>query len=143
MGLRTRGLLALAILPLLAACACASEMVVIVSARNPAPMLRQDQVAAIFLGQLARFPDGSEAVALDQPAGAPLRDEFYLRVASKDPALLKAWWSKMVFTGRGQPPREAADSVAVRKLVAEDPSLIGYIDRAALDASVRPVLVLH
>jgi hypothetical protein len=49
----------------------------------------------------------------------------------------------MLFTGRGQPPREAPDNAAVRKLVADNPSLIGYIDRSALDASVKPVLVIQ
>jgi ABC-type phosphate transport system substrate-binding protein len=142
MGIYASRWLAGLALPLLSAFASATEMVVIVSARNPAPVLRSDQAAAIFLGQLGRFPDGSEAVALDLPLGAALRDEFYLRVANKNPALVKAWWAKMVFTGRGQPPREATDSVAVRKMVAENPSMIGYIERAALDASVRPVLVL-
>jgi ABC-type phosphate transport system substrate-binding protein len=143
MGTPTRRLLAAAALSLLACAARASEMVVIVSAHNPAPLLRSDQVAAIFLGQACCFPDGAEAVALDQPVGSALRDSFYARVTNKSPALLKAWWSKMVFTGRAQPPRELADSIAVRKAVAENPALIGYIDRAALDASVRPVLVLR
>jgi hypothetical protein len=49
----------------------------------------------------------------------------------------------MVFTGRGQPPREAASDAAVRRMVADNPSMIGYIERAALDPSVRPVLVLQ
>lgn len=132
---------------LLAACvlapAQAADLVVIVSARSPVTMLRADQVAAIFLGQSARFPDGQEAVPLDQRIGSPQRDEFYARVTSKTPALLKAWWSKMVFTGRGQPPLEAPDSAAVRRCVADDPGKVGYIDRGALDASVRPVLVVQ
>jgi ABC-type phosphate transport system substrate-binding protein len=123
--------------------AAAGELVVIVSARSPVTALRADQVAAIFLGQSARFPDGLEAVPLDQRLGAPLRDEFYLRVTSKTPPLIKAWWSKLVFTGRGQPPAEAADSAAVRRRVAENPDMIGYIERAALDASVRAVLVVQ
>jgi ABC-type phosphate transport system substrate-binding protein len=80
--------------------------------------------------------------AIDQPVGSNTRDEFYARVASKSPALLKAYWSKLLFTGRGQPPREVDGNVAVKKLVAETPGLIGYIDRSALDATVRPVLVL-
>jgi ABC-type phosphate transport system substrate-binding protein len=143
MGIRTRGLFAAALLTLSLASAGAAELVVIVSARNPTAALRADQVAAIFLGQAGRFPDGAEAVALDQPLASPLRDEFYQRVANKSPALLKAWWSKMVFTGRGQPPRELPDSAAVRRQVADNPCMIGYIDRSALDASVRPVLVLH
>jgi len=120
-----------------------ADLVVIVSSRSPVSALRPDQVAAIFLGQTARFPDGLEAVPLDQPLGSKLRDEFYERVASKTPALLKAHWSKMVFTGRGQPPVEAPDSAAVRRRVAENPELIGYIERGALDASVRPVLMVR
>jgi len=128
----------------LGACAGArAELVVIVAADNPAPAMSADQVAALFLGQAARFPDGAPALALDQRVGSPARDGFYSQVAGKTPALLKAHWSKMVFTGRGQPPREAPDSASVRRMVAANPAMIGYIDRAALDASVRPVLVLR
>jgi hypothetical protein len=140
---RFRRLLAGALLSLAAAATGAADLVVIVSARSQVNALRPDQVAAIFLGQTARFPEGQEAVPLDLPLGSPLRNEFYLRVASKTPALLKAHWSKMVFTGRGQPPAELLDSAAVRRRVAEDPELIGYIDRAALDPSVRPVLMVR
>jgi ABC-type phosphate transport system substrate-binding protein len=131
---------------LLAACAGlarADDLVVVVSARSPVEAMRPDQVAAIFLGQAPRFPNGAVATALDQPVGSPERDQFYLRLAGKTPALLKAYWSKMVFTGRGQPPRELPGSAAVRKAVAEDPALIGYIERAALDPSVRQVLLVH
>lgn len=123
--------------------ASAADLVVIVSARSTAPALRADQVAAIFLGQSAQFPDGAEVAAIDQPVGSATRDAFYSQVASKSPALLKAYWSKMLFTGRGQPPREVDGNAAVRKLVAETPGMIGYIERSALDASVRPVLVLR
>ncbi len=127
-----------------AAClrAGAAELVVIVSAKSPVGSLRADQVADIFLGQIASFPGGQEAVALDQRIGAPARDEFYAKVTGKSAPLLKAYWSKMIFTGRGQPPQEVANSAAVRRMVAADPSLIGYIDKAALDASVKPVLVV-
>lgn len=120
----------------------AADMVVIVSAKSPVSVLRVEQVAAIFLGQTARFPDGSEAIPLDQRVGSPLRDTFYSRVTGKTPALLKAYWSKMVFTGRGQPPAEAVDDAAVRHQVAENPELIGYINRSALNDSVRSVLVM-
>lgn len=143
MGFRLRHLLGALALAIGAAANASAELVVIVSARNPAPALNSDQIAAIFLGQSGRFPDGAEAVALDQRLGSQERNQFYQQVAGKTPALLKAHWSKMVFTGRGQPPREAADSASVRRMVADNPALIGYIERSALDASVRPVLVLR
>ncbi len=131
---------------LLALCArqaVAAELVVIVSSKNPVTTLRPDQVAEIFLGQIASFPGGLDAVALDQNLGSPVRDAFYSKVASKSPPLVKAHWTKMIFTGRGQPPKEAGDSAAVRRKVAANPSLIGYIDKAALDDSVRAVLVVR
>lgn len=145
MSYRIRRFLATAVLPLalVLSSSASAELVVIVSARSPAQGLTSDQVAAIFLGQAGRFPDGQEVLALDQRVGSQERNAFYRQVTGKTPALLKAHWSKMVFTGRGQPPREAADSASVRRMVAENPSMIGYIDRAAVDASVRPVLVLR
>ena len=143
MALRIPALLAAAVLACAAAADASAELVVIVSARSPAPQLSGEQVAAIFLGQAGRLPDGSEVVALDQRIGSGERNQFYQQVAGKTPALLKAHWSKMLFTGRGQPPREAPDAASVRRMVADNPSMIGYIDRSALDSSVRPVLVLR
>lgn len=138
-----RQLLAASLLALLAPCAGAGELMVIVSAKSPVGAMRADQVADIFLGQVGHFPDGTEAIALDQSVGSPQRDEFYARVAAKTPVLMKAYWAKMIFTGRGQPPKEAPNSAAIRKLVADNPALIGYIDKSALDASVKPVLLVH
>jgi ABC-type phosphate transport system substrate-binding protein len=123
--------------------AAAGELVVIVSAKSTVSALRPEQVADIFLGQLSSFPGGVEAVALDQNIGSPERDEFYSKVTAKTRPLVKAHWTKMIFTGRGQPPREIGDSAAVRKKVAENPSLIGYIDKAALDSSVKAVLLVR
>jgi len=138
-----RKLLCSLLLVLLAGASAAAELVVVVSARSPVTTLRAEQVADIFLSEATRFPDGGEVVALDLPIGSPLRDDFYLKVANRTPALMKAYWTKKIFTGRGQPPRELPNSQAVRKLVADNPTLIGYIERSAIDASVRPVLVVH
>jgi ABC-type phosphate transport system substrate-binding protein len=121
----------------------AAELVVIVSSKSPVSALRPEQVADIFLGQIANFPGGAEAVALDQAIGSPERDEFYSKVTSKTRPLVKAYWTKMIFTGRGQPPKEIGNSAAVRKMVADNPTLIGYIDKSALDASVKTVLLVH
>jgi ABC-type phosphate transport system substrate-binding protein len=34
------------------------------------------------------------------------------------------------------------DSARLKKLIASNPNFIGYVDRAAVDASVKPVLIL-
>ena len=126
----------------LAAAVQAGDIVVVVSAKNPVTTLAPEQVAHIFLAQTARLPDGAEVAAIDQPIGSELRDRFYSKVTGMSPTLVKSYWTKMVFTGRGQPPKVVDGSIAIRKLVAENPLLIGYIDRTALDDSVREVFAV-
>lgn len=121
----------------------AADLVVIVSARAPVTALRADQVADIFLSESNRFPDGGEATPVDQQVGTVLRDEFYEKVARRSPALMRAYWTKMIFTGRGQPPREVPGNAGVKKLVADNPGMIGYIDRSELDPTVRAVLMVR
>lgn len=136
-------LLVAILLSTLAVVANAGDIMVIVSASNRVQALRPDQVADIFLGQIGHFPDGTDVIAIDQGIGSAIRDEFYVKVVSKTPPLVKAYWTRMIFTGRAQPPRELPDSIAVRKLIAANPNLIGYIDRSALDSSVKTILQVH
>jgi ABC-type phosphate transport system substrate-binding protein len=118
----------------------AADVVAVVSARNPVTTLSRNQVADIFLGRTTRFPDGSAAVPIDQQESSAARDEFYFKFADKSPAQVKAYWSKIIFTGRGQPPREASGSLKARKLVADTPNAIGYIEQGMVDSSVRVLL---
>ena len=70
---------------LFSAIAQAGELVVVVSARSQVEAMRPDQVAAIFLGQSARLPDGTVATPIDQLIGSSQRDGFYQRVTGKTP----------------------------------------------------------
>ncbi|HLO93975.1 MAG TPA: phosphate ABC transporter substrate-binding protein, partial [Burkholderiaceae bacterium] len=62
---------------------------------------------------------------------------FYAQVAGRSEAQIKAYWSRMVFTGKGAPPQEVGDGAAVKKLLANNPNLVGYIDAAQVDGSVK------
>jgi ABC-type phosphate transport system substrate-binding protein len=116
-----------------------AEVVAVVSTKCPVSTLSKNQVADIFLGRAARFPDGSAAVPIDQVEGSPARDEFYLTFAGKSAAQLNAHWSKIIFTGRGQPPAEVASGAEVKKRLAANPTAIGYIEAALVDSQVRVV----
>jgi ABC-type phosphate transport system substrate-binding protein len=115
----------------------AQEVVAVVSAKSPVTTLNADQVADIFLGKTSRFPDGSQAVPIDLGEDSPARDRFYAQYTGKSPAQVKAHWSKIIFTGRGQPPRQANSSSEAKKLIADNPNAIGYIDQSQVDNSVR------
>jgi hypothetical protein len=79
-------------------------------------------------------------VPIDQPEGSAARDEFYTRIADMSPAQVKAFWSKIIFTGRGQPPRTVTSGMEAKKALVANPNAIGYIDQSLVDSSVRVVL---
>ena len=115
----------------------AEDVVAVVSAKSPITALNSEQVADIFLGKTTRFPDGSAAVPIDQTEESPDRDRFYAQYTGKSPAQVKAHWSKLIFTGRGQPPRQVANGAEAKRAVAQDPHAIAYIDNRLVDSTVR------
>jgi ABC-type phosphate transport system substrate-binding protein len=124
----------------LAAGAASADVVAVVSANSTIITLSKAQVTDIFLGRVSRFPDGAQAVPIDQAEGSVVRDQFYVKVAGKSPAQVKAFWSKIIFTGRGQPPKAVSTSIEMKKRIAENPAAIGYIESQLVDDTVRVVL---
>lgn len=120
-----------------------ADLVVITSVKNTHLELSLYQVAEIFLGKSATFPGGVLALPLDQVEGTPARDEFYLRIVGKNAPQMTAYWSKMIFTGQGKPPAEIGDSLAIKRQIMANPHAIGYVDKNAVDSSVRVLLKLY
>jgi ABC-type phosphate transport system substrate-binding protein len=114
-----------------------ADVVAVVSAHSAITSMSKSEVADIFLGKTTRFPDGKAVMPIDQAESSPLRDEFYLKFTGKSPAQLRAHWSKIIFTGRGQPPPVALSSVEIKKRIVADPDAIGYIERTMVDGSVK------
>ena len=125
----------------LAGTLASAEVVTVVSAQNPVTALSRSEVSNIFLGKTSRFPDGTAAVPIDQPEGSAVRAEFYRSVSNRQPADIKAYWSKMIFTGRGQPPAVAGNDELAKKILASRLDAIGYIDRASVDQRIKVLTV--
>jgi ABC-type phosphate transport system substrate-binding protein len=121
----------------LVANAATADVVAVVSSTSAVTTLSKTQLTDIFLGKVSRFPDGSPAIPIDQEEGSPVREEFYLTYAGRSPAQVKSHWAKIIFTGRGQPPKAVSNSADVRRLLAANPQAISYIERSAVDARVK------
>jgi hypothetical protein len=116
-----------------------ADVVAVVSAQSPITVLDKGQVADLFLGKASRYPNGVSAVPIDQAEGLEVRDEFYGKVVGRTAAQMKAYWAKIIFTGRGQPPPSVSNDIEMRRRVSDNSAAIGYIDRRSVDSSVRVV----
>ncbi len=128
----------------LTACSIAAQaqVAVVVNPKSAAASMTADQVAGIFLGKTSTLPSGATAAAADQAEGSAVREQFYTKVAGKQAAQVKAAWSRLVFSGKATPPKELGSSAEVKKFVAANPDAIGYIEKSAVDASVKVVLTV-
>ena len=116
-----------------------ADVVAVVSAKSAVTTLTDTQLADIFLGRVSRFPNGAAAVPIDQAEDAPARDAFYLKLLGRSSPQMKAYWSKIIFTGRGQPPQEVRDAAELKRRLTANPAAIGYIDERLVDDTVRIV----
>jgi len=108
---------------------------VVVVGNPSAAALTKDQVSDYYLGK------SSGMKLVDQPESSKIKTEFYSKLG-KDLSQVKATWSRLIFTGKAQAPKELADAAAVKKAVAADPTTIGYIDKAEVDATVKVLSTL-
>jgi ABC-type phosphate transport system substrate-binding protein len=115
-----------------------AEVAVVVHPNN-SNALDELSISLIFLGKAKSFPDGSRAKPVNQKEDAAITDDFNKKLLNKSSAQLKAYWSKLVFTGKGIPPEAVLSDTEVIKLVVSDPNAIGYVDVSAIDDTVKVV----
>ncbi|GAC29403.1 hypothetical protein [Brumicola pallidula] len=115
-----------------------AELVVVVNPAN-ANALDSKTVQRIFLGKDKKFADGNETIAVNQAAATEIRQNFDQEVLGRSSSQVSAYWSKLVFTGKGIPPKEVATDAEVIDLVSRNPSVIGYINKASVTDAVKIV----
>ncbi len=114
-------------------------VVVVVSAESPVTEISPLHLADLYLGRTSRFPNGEPAEPIDLEPGSAIRDAFYKGYIGRSEAEIKAHWSKIIFTGRGRPPRDVDNGSEMKRLIADDRTKIGYLPRRLVDSTVRIV----
>lgn len=114
-----------------------AEVAVIVNPAN-ANQLDANAIKKIYLGKSKSFDDGVKVNPVNQDGNA-IADEFNDKVVGKSGSQLNAYWSKLVFTGKGTPPEKLSNDQAVIDFVSSNTDGIGYIDSAKITDSVKVV----
>ncbi|MDP5032954.1 phosphate ABC transporter substrate-binding protein [Paraglaciecola sp.] len=115
-----------------------SETVIIVNPNNDS-VIDAKVAQRIFLGKEGKFSNGKEAIPVNQIADSPSRTDFDTTVLGRSSAQVSAYWSKLVFTGKGIPPKEVQNDAEVIALVADNQDAIGYVDSAAVTGNVKAI----
>jgi hypothetical protein len=96
-------------------------------------------IEKIYTGKVKAFDDGTKITAVRLSETNPTSEEFNTKALNKSASQLKAYWSKLIFTGKGTPPKEVDSDAEMIKLVASNPDHIGFVSSGAVSGDVKVV----
>ncbi len=122
---------------LLAAVTANADIVVVASKKSPVDSLDKKTIKKLWLGKARKAPGVGKVTILDQPEGSAIRRKFYRHVTNKNSSQVKAYWAKIIFTGKAFPPKAVSSDSEALELVRASDNTIAYIDSSAVDNTVK------
>lgn len=117
---------------------------VIVNAANPVDSISRATLSQMFTRRLRRWPGGLDALPVDQPASARVRELFSRSVHGKSVAYVVRYWHRLIFSGRGIPPMEVPNDAAAIEWVKANPGAVAYVSAdSILPPEVKELTVLR
>ncbi len=123
---------------LFVSCNLLADVAVVVNPANNASM-DPAEIAKLYLGRSKSFSDGTAAIPLAQTESSAATPIFNEKILNKTGSQMKAYWSKLVFTGKGTPPKELLTDTEIIDLVSQNPNMIGYVETSSVTSAVKVV----
>jgi ABC-type phosphate transport system substrate-binding protein len=100
---------------------------VVVNEANGAASISKAQLSKIFLKQTSVWPEGGDAVAVDQSDGSAIRDAFSRAVHGRSASAIAAHWQQQIFSGKDVPPEQKSSDQDVLAFVRANAGAVGYV----------------
>ncbi|MGR9116489.1 MAG: hypothetical protein ACU85E_12045 [Gammaproteobacteria bacterium] len=116
-----------------------TNVVVVANKDSSIAQLSREEVSMLFLGK-SKSSNDVPVMIIDSENQA-LRDSFYLGVANMNSLRLKAYWSRIVFSGQGRPPKEVPISEA-RARIEKNLEVLTYLPANQVSQKMKIVFRL-
>ena len=115
-----------------------ASCVVVVNKSSVINQLDTKQVADIFLAKTSYFPNGEKALPIELK-NSEYRSQFYQHLSGKTNSQLNAYWTALIFTGKGRPPKRLDGRDNVISRLENQQGTISYIDINELTDELKVV----
>lgn len=134
-------ILALLITACFTTAAWAGEMVLVANQGISATSLSKGDVKSIYLAKKKSI-DGT-SVKLTTLKDKDLTAKFLKEYVGKTPSQFSAYYKKLVFTGKGKPPKKMGSEAEMIAYVARTTGAIGYVSAGAVTDAVKTIHVAN
>lgn len=120
----------------------ADKVAVIVNKSNGVQAISDADLKGIFLGKKTSS-EGTRYEVVEMSQDSESKVKFHETITKKSLQQLNAYWSRRVFTGKGEAPYALDDQKRIVEYVGLTPNAIGYVPESAIDDSVKVIKVLE
>jgi hypothetical protein len=113
-------------------------MVVVMAKDAKVHTLDNQHVANIFLTRTNRFPNGLKAIPIELK-NSEIRANFYEEISGKNPTQLMAYWTTLIFSGKGKPPKGYNNVGALISRLENNLGCISYMSLAQVTDDLKIV----
>ena len=120
-----------------------ASLVVVMNTNSNVDSLTREEVINIFLGRFRQLPNGQAALPIDQSQDPELQADYYQRHDNKNPAEIRAYWSRIVFSGKTSPPYQAKSDQDSLQWLLGTPGGVGYMRSDARPPQLKAIFTLE
>jgi ABC-type phosphate transport system substrate-binding protein len=119
-----------------------AQLVVVVNKESNIQSLTKKEIVDIYMGRYQSFPNGSPALPIDFPAQTEIKSDFYAKLVNLSENKIQSYWSRLLFSGRAQPPKILDNSQQIVELLSENNAAIAYIPEQYVTEEMKIVYQL-
>lgn len=119
-------------------CLLAAETV-IVSPKNGAATLSNDEMRDLFLGAKTSWSDGAKVLVAVLKSG-PSHDAL-MKSLDKNQSQFNTTWKRVIFTGKGSMPQQFDSEDELVAFVAKNPGAIAFVDTGKIKDGVKALAI--
>lgn len=119
----------------------AAELVVVVNKANGISEISKSDLVAIYTKKMTKWSEGDEKIKPVMLKKGAVRDTFIKSYLDMTPSSFKSFWQKMVFTGKGTPPKGLSEDSDIISYVKDNEGAIGFVAKGTATEGVKAVTV--
>ncbi len=117
----------------------ANNLAVIVSKDSDINSITKKELSKLFLSKTRKLPNGKKSYLIEMQ-DKEIRSKFYEEICNKNYKQLRKYWTKMIFTGRGQPPKKIKSIDEIIEYVENNQNAISYIPSKYVNSTIKTIL---
>lgn len=107
---------------------------------NPASTLtsvKSGEIKAVYLNKSKKIAEIT--IKPIDNAASDVRTKFLKTIVRKNPKKFKAYWARLVFSGKSAPLQSVANDIGAKQWVNSHPDSIGFINSKNIDDTVKVI----